>query len=49
MLYIQESAQVFRTHVSITEVFYFFLSLAMAVQPFGPWPLLQFLNPIRSR
>jgi hypothetical protein len=25
------------------------LSLSMALQPFGPWPLFQFLNPIHSR
>jgi hypothetical protein len=24
------------------------LSLSMAQQPFGPWPLFQFLNPIHS-
>jgi hypothetical protein len=24
------------------------LSLSMALQPFGPWPLFQFLNPIQS-
>jgi hypothetical protein len=27
----------------------FILSLFMAVQPLGSWPLFQFLNPIRSR
>jgi hypothetical protein len=26
-----------------------FLSLSMALQPFGSWPLFQFLNPIHSR
>jgi hypothetical protein len=25
------------------------LSLSMALQPFGPWPLFQFHNPIHSR
>jgi hypothetical protein len=25
------------------------LSLSMALQPFGPWPLFQLLNPIHSR
>jgi hypothetical protein len=25
------------------------LSLSKALQPFGPWPLLQFLTPIHSR
>jgi hypothetical protein len=24
------------------------LSLSMALQPFGPWPLFQFLNPIHG-
>jgi hypothetical protein len=25
-----------------------FLSLSLVQQPFGPWPLFQFLNPIHS-
>jgi hypothetical protein len=25
------------------------LSLSMALQPFGPWPIFQFLNPVHSR
>jgi hypothetical protein len=30
------------------EIFLFGL-LSMAIQPFGPWPLFQFLNPIYNR
>jgi hypothetical protein len=26
----------------------FCLTIIMALQPFGPWPLFQFLNPIHS-
>jgi hypothetical protein len=26
-----------------------YISLSMALQPFGPWQLFQFLNPIHSR
>jgi hypothetical protein len=29
--------------------FFLFSPLSMALQPFGPWPLFQFLNPTHSR
>jgi hypothetical protein len=49
------SASVYLSYVNSMAIFHSrrtyarILSLYMAIQPFGPWPLFQFLNPIHRQ